>query len=141
MSSSDSADSAAGSNQTTPLAGEEILVALDELSCLTEGLLATTAHQNLVAARVRVAEDRFNLVVLGEFKRGKSTLVNALLDSAGGCWAPAVRRSGPSQSRLRPLAPLRSRRLGRSRCWSPSGRSSCLHVDTGADPPSIRRRP
>ena len=27
----------------------------------------------------RVAEDRFNLVVLGEFKRGKSTLINALL--------------------------------------------------------------
>ena len=81
MSSSDSADSAAGSNQTTPVAGEEILAALDELTCLTEGLLARTAHQNLVAARVRVAEDRFNLVVLGEFKRGKSTLVNALLDS------------------------------------------------------------
>jgi signal recognition particle receptor subunit beta len=27
-----------------------------------------------------VAEDRLNLVVLGEFKRGKSTLINALLD-------------------------------------------------------------
>ena len=53
---------------------------LDELSSLTEGLLPVTVHQNLVAARVRVAEDRFNLVVLGEFKRGKSTLVNALLD-------------------------------------------------------------
>jgi GTPase SAR1 family protein len=68
------------SNQRSLVAGGGILAALDELSCLTEGLLSATAHQNLLAARVRVAEDRFNLVVLGEFKRGKSTLVNALLD-------------------------------------------------------------
>jgi small GTP-binding protein len=52
---------------------------LDELLSLGEGILAETLHRHLAAARTRVAEDRFNLVVLGEFKRGKSTLINALL--------------------------------------------------------------
>ena len=52
---------------------------LDELLLLADGLLAETASRHLAAARTRVAEDRFNLVVLGEFKRGKSTLINALL--------------------------------------------------------------
>ncbi|HSC05036.1 MAG TPA: dynamin family protein [Solirubrobacteraceae bacterium] len=56
------------------------LGALDELLSLAEGLLADTPRQHLAAARTRVAEDRFNLVVLGEFKRGKSTLINALLE-------------------------------------------------------------
>jgi small GTP-binding protein len=55
------------------------LGALDELLAFAEGLLAETPRQHLAAARKRVAEDRFNLVVLGEFKRGKSTLINALL--------------------------------------------------------------
>jgi small GTP-binding protein len=53
---------------------------LDELQYLASGLLAEGGRRNLAAARERVAEDRFNLVVLGEFKRGKSTLINALLD-------------------------------------------------------------
>lgn len=53
---------------------------LDELGSLAQGLLAGTRRRHLAAARTRVAEDRFNLVVLGEFKRGKSTLINALLD-------------------------------------------------------------
>ena len=52
---------------------------VDELLSLGEGLLAETPRRHLAAARERVAEDRFNLVVLGEFKRGKSTLINALL--------------------------------------------------------------
>jgi small GTP-binding protein len=55
------------------------LEVLDELLFLAEGLLAETPRRHLVAARTRVAGDRFNLVVLGEFKRGKSTLINALL--------------------------------------------------------------
>ncbi len=55
------------------------LVVLDELLSLAKGLLAETPRRHLAAARTRVAEDRFNLVVLGEFKRGKSTLINALL--------------------------------------------------------------
>ena len=56
------------------------LGALDELLSLAEGLLAETPRRHLAAARARVAEDRFNLVVLGEFKRGKSSLINALLE-------------------------------------------------------------
>jgi ribosome biogenesis GTPase A len=55
---------------------------LDELLSLATGLLAEGAVRDLAAARARVAEDRFNLVVLGEFKRGKSTLINALLGRA-----------------------------------------------------------
>jgi GTP-binding protein EngB required for normal cell division len=57
-----------------------MLSVLDELLSLADGLIPDGAHRNLTAARTRVAEDRFNLVVLGEFKRGKSTLINALLD-------------------------------------------------------------
>ncbi|HUA03208.1 MAG TPA: dynamin family protein [Solirubrobacteraceae bacterium] len=52
---------------------------LDELLLLADGLLAESPRRHLAAARTRLAEDRFNLVVLGEFKRGKSTLINALL--------------------------------------------------------------
>jgi predicted GTPase len=55
---------------------------LDELLSLATGLLADGAVRDLAAARARVAEDRLNLVVLGEFKRGKSTLINALLQRA-----------------------------------------------------------
>jgi len=57
-----------------------MLATLDELLSLGAGLLPECGRQNLAAARGRVAEDRFNLVVLGEFKRGKSTLINALLE-------------------------------------------------------------
>jgi small GTP-binding protein len=46
---------------------------------LADALVADSTRRHLAAARNRVAEDRFNLVVLGEFKRGKSTLINALL--------------------------------------------------------------
>lgn len=63
-----------------PVATAEMLAVLDELLSLGAGLLPERARLNLDAARVRVAEDRFNLVVLGEFKRGKSTLINALLE-------------------------------------------------------------
>lgn len=67
----------AGSGEPAP--GERVLGTLDELLSLARGLVAEGRHSNLAAARARVAEDRFNLVVLGEFKRGKSTLINALL--------------------------------------------------------------
>jgi ribosome biogenesis GTPase A len=70
--------SVAASRSST--AASEMLGALDELLSLAVGLLAERAHRDLAAARARLAEDRFNLVVLGEFKRGKSTLINALLD-------------------------------------------------------------
>lgn len=58
---------------------ELTVTTLDELLSFAMGLLAESAVRDLAAARARVAEDRFNLVVLGEFKRGKSTLINALL--------------------------------------------------------------
>ncbi len=61
---------------------ELTVTTLDELLSLATGLLAESAVRDLAAARARVAEDRFNLVVLGEFKRGKSTLINALLGRA-----------------------------------------------------------
>ena len=76
---SESTDSVMAANEPVLSARETILGELDELERLTDGLLATALHHDLTAARTRVAEDRFNLVVLGEFKRGKSTLVNALL--------------------------------------------------------------
>ncbi len=69
-------------NQQTlsdPGSRERTLQQLDELLGLTAELLAAGQHRDLGAARRRVVEDRFNLVVLGEFKRGKSTLINALL--------------------------------------------------------------
>lgn len=68
-----------GANRTEPDGRDVWLAVLDELLALADGLLAETPRRHLAAARERVAEDRFNLVVLGEFKRGKSTLINALL--------------------------------------------------------------
>jgi GTP-binding protein EngB required for normal cell division len=52
---------------------------LDELLELAGDLLPHSSLDHLHAARERVTERRFNLVVLGEFKRGKSSLINALL--------------------------------------------------------------
>lgn len=63
----------------SPGTRSDMLAMLDELLSLAAGLLADGARRSLAAGRERVAEDRFNLVVLGEFKRGKSTLINALL--------------------------------------------------------------
>jgi predicted GTPase len=57
-----------------------LLAATERLVAVTAGLLADGARRDLLEARTRVREDRFNLVMLGEFKRGKSTLINALLD-------------------------------------------------------------
>ncbi len=61
-------------------ARDGVLAALDELLALGVGLLPPSGREHISAARSRLAEQRFNLVVLGEFKRGKSTLINALLD-------------------------------------------------------------
>ena len=57
-----------------------VLDALGTLLALTDGALPPGMRGDLLDARTRLATDRFNLAVLGEFKRGKSTLVNALLD-------------------------------------------------------------
>lgn len=60
-------------------APDGVLAALDELLALGVGLLPPSSREHLCVARARLAEQRLNLVVLGEFKRGKSTLINALL--------------------------------------------------------------
>ncbi|MGH2873158.1 MAG: dynamin family protein [Solirubrobacteraceae bacterium] len=72
--------SALGRPGQRPLSSAGMLAMLDELLSLADGLLVERACRDLAAARDRLAEDRFNLVVLGEFKRGKSTLINALLE-------------------------------------------------------------
>ena len=79
LSGADGIQSSRGGGRTDLGEREVWLGVLDELLSLAEGLVAETPRRHLAAARVRVAEDRFNLVVLGEFKRGKSTLINALL--------------------------------------------------------------
>lgn len=50
-----------------------------ELLELADGLVPASMRLDLEAARGRLEEERVNLVVLGEFKRGKSTLVNGLI--------------------------------------------------------------
>lgn len=53
---------------------------LSELIAFGEKLELQGTLRDLRAGRQRLLDDRFNLVVLGEFKRGKSTLINALLE-------------------------------------------------------------
>jgi small GTP-binding protein len=53
-----------------------------ELQALADGLLAPDDLADLHDAVARLADARCNVAVLGEFKRGKSTLVNALVDHA-----------------------------------------------------------
>ncbi len=51
-----------------------------ELLDLTDGLLEEGSRKTLSAGVERLEAGQFNLVVLGEFKRGKSSLINALLE-------------------------------------------------------------
>jgi hypothetical protein len=60
-------------------AGPRVLEAVDELVAADGDFLAPRIVRELAAGRARLAQARCNLVVLGEFKRGKSTLINALL--------------------------------------------------------------
>ncbi len=53
--------------------------AIDELVELAGESLSPTVARHLREGAERVGQARFNLVVLGEFKRGKSTLINSLL--------------------------------------------------------------
>lgn len=57
----------------------EILSAFDTLNRLASGRGADRVNSSTALARERLEKNRFNLVVFGEFKRGKSTFVNALL--------------------------------------------------------------
>jgi GTP-binding protein EngB required for normal cell division len=56
-----------------------VLEAIEGLLDLPAGLVADAVRDDLQDARERVLHRRFNVAVVGEFNRGKSTLVNALL--------------------------------------------------------------
>jgi ribosome biogenesis GTPase A len=56
-----------------------LLGLLDELLDCSGELLSASSREALRDARERLSQQRLNLVVLGEFKRGKSSLVNALV--------------------------------------------------------------
>jgi GTP-binding protein EngB required for normal cell division len=66
-------------SRLTIAARGRLLQAIDELVAADRDFLAPTVVHELEAGRARLEQARFNLVVLGEFKRGKSTLINALL--------------------------------------------------------------
>ena len=55
---------------------------LVELHALADGLLAPDLLADLHDAVARLGDTRCNVAVLGEFKRGKSTLVNAVVEHA-----------------------------------------------------------
>jgi hypothetical protein len=58
---------------------ERILAAIDDLSGVAETLEMAKLVEILDPLRRRVASDVFRVLVLGEFRRGKSTVINALL--------------------------------------------------------------
>ncbi len=61
----------------------DVTVALQSLSDIARGLGAKTLGERVDKDLVRkLQEDRFHLVVVGEFNHGKSTFVNALLGEA-----------------------------------------------------------
>ena len=79
LSGADRMRSSLGGNGSDLDEREVWLAAARRAPVARRGPAGRTPRRHLAAARARVAEDRFNLVVLGEFKRGKSTLINALL--------------------------------------------------------------
>lgn len=64
-----------------PAATHRLTEIVSELLALVDGFVPASARGDLEAGFERLEHERGNLVVLGEFKRGKSTLVNALLDT------------------------------------------------------------
>ncbi len=63
-----------------PKKRSEVLSALREVASLAEDTGAVTLAKKLRGDRIpRLEEERFHLVVLGEFNHGKTTFVNALL--------------------------------------------------------------
>lgn len=65
-------------NQQKSLLQQHIAATLS----LLQDLKLTAAQRRLQEDAVRLADERFNLVVIGEFSRGKSTFVNAMLGKA-----------------------------------------------------------
>ncbi len=61
-------------------AKHEIVKRLGELADVAESVGMTTLSRDIRASRIpKIEDERFHLVVLGEFNHGKSTFVNALL--------------------------------------------------------------
>lgn len=58
---------------------EQIIAAFDALNDLAARRSSDRVLVSSSAAKERLEENRFNLVVFGEFKRGKSTFINSLL--------------------------------------------------------------
>lgn len=61
------------------LAKQEVATAVRTAKQFFEAANAREASEQCQALIVQLAEDRFNLAVVGQFKRGKSTLMNAVL--------------------------------------------------------------
>jgi GTP-binding protein EngB required for normal cell division len=61
------------------LTKQEVAASVRAVKQLFQALGAREAAERCQALVVQLAEDRFNLAVVGQFKRGKSTLMNALL--------------------------------------------------------------
>jgi small GTP-binding protein len=61
------------------VARQQVTSALEALSRLAAECEIKQAHAAVSDALHRLSENRFNLVVFGEFKRGKSTFLNSLL--------------------------------------------------------------
>ena len=61
----------------------DVLGLFAELTDIAQARGAGEAVERLYAARQRLLEERLTVVVCGEFKRGKSSLLNALLDEPG----------------------------------------------------------
>lgn len=55
------------------------IAAIDQLHLLAEGWIDEPLMREIDALRQKAAEERFYLVMVGSFKRGKSSLINAML--------------------------------------------------------------
>lgn len=66
-------------NDRTITPGEDLSAAHEALRAMAERRECGQVLRDLAAAESRLGETSFRLVVLGEYKRGKSTLINALL--------------------------------------------------------------
>jgi predicted GTPase len=61
-------------------AKHEIITRFEQLASVAEAVGMTTLSRDIRATRIpKLQDERFHLVVLGEFNHGKSTFVNALL--------------------------------------------------------------
>lgn len=65
--------------QTYAIERDRLVSHLARLAALADGRDEGAADDAARALAKKLAEERFNVVVLGEFKRGKTTFVNALL--------------------------------------------------------------